>query len=257
MANENTNPLFAYAEARIAAWQNVLASLKSALALDPGGLTAEGIDLPSVTAAQNGELGPPIDLPQGAFNGKSVPACVKLYLSASKRKKTVKEIASALRDGGVESTSDNFDNVVTGALFRLKHNSEVLRFKDGWGLPEWYPAHIRAAAPSGPNKRGIKKKGKRNGKRKNAAHQLPAVSSETAKAADSMPAKGKVNDRIIELLRTKPEREHSLEEISQHIGTGVKGARLTLGKLVKAGRARMSAPGMYAIGRPQLAAAGD
>lgn len=250
MANENTNPLFAYAEARIAAWQAVLASLKSALALDPSG-QLEGIDLSSVSA-QSGDGGQPIDLPEGAFLGKSVPACVKLYLSAAKRKKTIREIATALREGGIESTSDNFDNVVTGALFRLKKAGEVLRFKDGWGLPEWYPAHIRAAAPSSTNKRDSKKKSKRNSRKTSPAKLLTE-----AKVNDIPPAKGKTNDRIMELLRTKPEREYSLPEIAGHIGMGVQGARLALGKLVKAGHAKMSAPGMYAIGRPQLVAAGD
>lgn len=251
MANENPNPLFAYVESRIAAWQAVLASLKSALALDPGGQTFEGIDLSSVAASQNGDAGQPIDLPEGAFLGKSVPACVKLYLSAAKRKKTIKEIAGALREGGVESTSDNFDNVVTGALFRLKNAGEVLRFKDGWGLPEWYPAHIRAAAPSGTGKRGAKKKGKRSGRKNTAAKSL------AANAIDLMPVKSKTNDRIMELLRTKPEREYSLAEISERLGIGAQGARLMLGKLVKAGRAKMSAPGMYMIGRPLLVASGD
>lgn len=245
MANENTNPLVAYAEARIAAWQAVLASLKSALTLDPGGLIVEGIDLSSTSAGQGGDLGQPIDLPEGAFHGKSVPTCIELYLSSVKKKKTNKEIAAALQAGGVESNASKLDNTVTGALFKLKNDGIVLRFKDGWGLSSWYPAHIRAINPAGSSKR-TKKKGKKHGKK-----------SVQPKAADSSPAKGKVNERIIQLLQTKPEREYSLEGIAEHLGMGVKGARLMLGKLLKAGRVKMSAPGMYAIGRPQLVAAGD
>ncbi len=249
MANENPDIVAAFIadiEGKIAALQAILVSLKSASALGALGAAVEGIDLTSAApVSSNGDIGQPIDLPEGAFLGKSVPACVKLYLSAAKRKKTIKEIAAALREGGVESTSDNFDNVVTGALFRLKNAGEVLRFKDGWGLPEWYPAHIRAAAPSGA-KRTTKKKAKKTGRRNMAAKKI-----------ESTPAKGKTSDRIIELLRTRPEREYSLAEIAEHIGMGVRGARLSLGKLVKVGRAKMSAPGMYAIGRPQLAAAGD
>jgi ribosomal protein S25 len=237
MANENTNPLFAYAEARIAAWQAVLASLKSALALDPGGQTFEGLDLSSVAASQNGEAGQPIDLPEGAFLGKSVPVCIKLYLSAARKKKTVKEIAAALREGGVESKSENFENNVTSALARLKAAGEILRFKDGWGLSEWYPVHIRGAAPSAV--RRIPKKGKKLA-RKNTARKSPTAS-----------------DRIIELLRTKPEREYSPEEIAQHIGVGVQVARLILGTLRKSGKVKISAPGMYAIGRPLLVASRD
>src|SRR5712692_385960 len=243
MANENTNPLVAYAEARIAAWQAVLASLKSALTLDPGGLTVEGIDLPSV--AQSGDLGQPIDLPEGAFHGKSVPACIELYLSAVKKKKTNKEIAAALHEGGVESNASTFGNTVTAALFKLKNDGTVLRFKDGWGLSSWYPAHIRAVTPSATKR--TKKKAKKSGRKDTLAK---------SSATDAAPMKGKVNERIIQLLQVKPEREYSLEAIAEHLGMGVRGARLSLGKLLKAGRVKMSAPGMYVIGRPQLVAAG-
>ena len=78
--------------------------------------------------------------------GKSIPAATKLYLSAVKKKQTTKEITNALRDGGVESTSKNFDNIVTTALHRLRMSGVLLRFKDGgWGLAELYPANIRAS----------------------------------------------------------------------------------------------------------------
>src|ERR1035438_5529030 len=60
----------------------------------------------------------PTELPRGALLGKSLPAAVKLYLSAMKKKQTDREIAAALREGGVESTSDNFEKVVTGCLNR-------------------------------------------------------------------------------------------------------------------------------------------
>jgi hypothetical protein len=247
MANENPNPLFAYAEARIAAWQAVLASLKSALALDPGGLTVESLDLSSASAAQTGDVGQPIDLPEGAFHGKSIPACIELYLSASPmKKKTNKQITDALREGGVESNASNFGNIVTGALFKLKHDGKILRFKDGWGLSAWYPAHIRAVTPAGSPKR-TKKKGKKNGRKTS-----PVKTTESALG----PAKGKANDRIMELLRSKPEHEHALVDIAEHLGMGVKGARLTLGKLLKTGQVKMSSPGMYALGRPQLVSAG-
>jgi hypothetical protein len=255
MANENldlTAAFIADIEKKIAALQAILVSLKSASAIGALGAAVEGIDLPSTISVSNGDLGQPIDLPEGAFLGKSVPACIKLYLSAAKKKKTIKEIAAALKEGGVESTSDSFENVVTGAINRLKVAGEVLRFKDGWGLPEWYPAHIRAAAPSGAGKRTTKKKGKKSG-RKNAAAQSTPASGD----GETTVAKGKINDRILEFLRTKPEREYSLEEIAKHVETGINGVRMTLGKLTKAGRVKISAPGMYVLGKPQLMAAGD
>jgi hypothetical protein len=246
MANENPNAVVAYIEGRIAAWQAALNSVKSAMAGEAGGQGLEGMELTSGGGMQNGGL--PIDLPEGAFLGKSVPACIKLYLSASRKKKTVKEITTALQEGGVESTSGKFENIVTSSLNRLKTAGEVLRFKDGWGLPEWYPAHIRASAPSGSAKR-TPKKGKRNARKNNAA-KSPAVVT-----GQSISPKGKASDRIMELLRTKPEREYSSVEIAKHIGVGAPVAGMVLGQLRKSGKVKMSAPGMYAIGRPQLAAA--
>lgn len=234
-------------DAKIASLQTLRASVQAASASGALGQPIEGAELPSqvLTAGRSDTLGVPTDLPEGAFIGKSVPASIELYLSAAKKKKTNKEIAAALRDGGVESNASNFDNVVTGSLFKLKKDGKVLRFKDGWGLSEWYPAHIRAISPAASAKR-TRKKGKRNG-RKNTAN-LPVASGQ------SVPARGKMGDRIIELLRTKPEREYAPAEIAGHIGVGVQVARLILGTLRKGGKVKMSAPGMYAITRPQLVA---
>src|SRR5271157_6229432 len=141
-------------KAKIAALQALLASVESAVAVGALGQPVEGMDLSSSGTTSNGDFGQPIDLPEGAFYGKSLPACVELYLSATPMKKrTNKEIAAALREGGVESNASNFDTVVNGALFGLKKTGKVLRFKDGWGLAEWYPAHIRAVTPAKSAKR--------------------------------------------------------------------------------------------------------
>jgi len=83
----------------------------------------------------------------------------KLYLSSSPmKKKTNKEIAAALRDGGVESNANKFDTIIAGALFKLKKDGKILRFKDGWGLSSWYPPHIRGAADAGSGKRTKEKR---------------------------------------------------------------------------------------------------
>lgn len=249
MASENQDVVSTFAavvEGKIKALQALLDSLRSAIAMGAFG-SGEGLDLSVAASSPNGVDMTPIDLPEGAFNGKTLPACVKLYLSAAKRKKSIKEIAAALREGGVESTSDNFDNVVTGAMFRLKSNGEVLRFKDGWGLSEWYPANMRGSAPAGSAKRA-RKKGKKN-ERKNAVAKLPSGQSGSTKV--------KASERIIELLRTKPEREYSLVEIAKHLWVSVSVASMILGQLRKSGKIKMSAPGMYAIGKPQLVATGD
>ncbi len=226
MANENQNPLSAYVESRIAAWQAVLASLKAAMALDPGG-QVEGLDLSSV-ASNGGELGQPIDLPEGAFLGKSIPTCIKLYLSAVKKKKTVKEIATALREGGVETTAGNFESPVTTALNRLKAAGDVLRFKDGWGLSSWMPPHMRGAAtPQGTQ--GKRSKGKKKGKKaKTKESSVAAAKSAPEKVTEIAKPEDKPEPRILGFLK---KREASAGEIATALGLKIQTTHLVLGKL--------------------------
>jgi hypothetical protein len=231
-------------KAKISALQGVLASVESASAVGALG-PVEGVELSS--QVRSDVLGVPTDLPQGAFIGKSVPACIELYLSSVKKKRTNKEIADALREGGVESNS-KLDNTVNGALFKLKNDGVVLRFKDGWGLSSWYPSHIRAVNPAPA------KKAKKKGKKKEPKNLSPKPTIEANAPAQP---KRKAGDLIVEVLRTKPDHEYGLEAIAELAGLGVKFTRLTLGKLLKSGRVKMSAPGMYVIGRPQLVATGD
>jgi hypothetical protein len=129
----------------------------------------------------------PTELPRGAFLGKSLPAAVKLYLSAVMKKQTIKEIATALRDGGVESTSGNFESVITGCLNRMKVNGEILRFKDGWGLPEFYPEHLRRSLSQGG---AAKPKGKKTTKKaKKTSKPAKANPPSKPESADGLPQK--------------------------------------------------------------------
>jgi hypothetical protein len=227
MANENPNPLFGYVEARIAAWQAVLASLKAALSLDPSGKAGEGIDLSSIAGAGNGEIGQPIDLPDGAFFGKSVPACVKLYLSAARKKKTSKEITAALREGGVESTSGNFENIVTTALNRLRIAGEVLKFKDGWGLSEWYPANMRTSGSAGKRVPKGKKKSKK-GKVKRATSTASAAT--IRKVTEIRKPEDKPEPRILAFFKGN-HREVAASEVATALGLKIQTAHLVLAKL--------------------------
>src|ERR1019366_10152487 len=99
-------------KAKISALQAVLASVEAAAAI--GALQPlEGISVSSTGPVHGENLVVPIDLPEGAFNNKSVPACIELYLSSSPmKKKTNKEISAALRDGGVESNASKFDSII-------------------------------------------------------------------------------------------------------------------------------------------------
>lgn len=229
MANENPNPLFAYVESRIVAWQAVLASLKAALSLDPSGKAGEGLDLSSLAVSQNGEIGSPVDLPDGAFFGKSVPACVKLFLSAARKKKTAKEIATALREGGVESTAGNFESTVSTALIRLRSAGEVLRFKDGWGLSEWYPANMRGSGIGAKQPAKSKKKSKK-GNAKTHTATASALKVVTQKVTEITKSEEKPEARMLAFFKTT-RREVPASEVATALGLKIQTAHLMLAKL--------------------------
>jgi len=246
---ENTSlvaSLISQFEAQIAALQTAVASLRAVQATGALGSVASAHVIGTAASASSAAA---IDLPEGAFKNKSIPQCIELYLSTvGLKKKTNQEIADALKEGGVESTSD-LGNSVNGALFKLKKLGKILRFKEGWGLASNYPAHIRGAATPTTSPRGKKKKSKKNGPKNAPTTTLSSGAAPTPK--------GKAGDRIMEVLRAKPDREYQLAEIAELAELGAKFVRLNLGKLIKAGRVRMSAPGTYVIARPLLVATGD
>lgn len=75
-------------EAKKAALETAIASLRAALAA--GALGAPG-DLP-VGAAASLPTAVSGDIPTGAFLGKSIPAAIKLYLAAMRKKCTTREM---------------------------------------------------------------------------------------------------------------------------------------------------------------------
>jgi hypothetical protein len=161
MAQENVDysyaALLADARAKRDAWEAVIDSLEKALAMGSG---APG----AVSGSQAGfSGGAAVELPLGALMGKSVSNAIKIYLSACKKKQTAREIETALKEGGVESTSKNFDIIVSNTLRSLKKAGTVLQFKDGWGLAELYPESIRsriAQQENSPKKKASSKKKK-------------------------------------------------------------------------------------------------
>jgi hypothetical protein len=245
MATENldvVSTFTAVVEAKIRALQAVLESVKSAVAVGAFG-GAEGIDLSAATPSlSSGDLGQPIDLPEGAFNGKSLPACVKLYLSSAKRKKTLKEIATALRDGGVESTSGNFENVVNGALVRLRKAGEVLRFKDGFGLTEWYPANMRTVTP--PAKPGAKGKKKGKKAKTKASSAIRTAKAESRNVTEIAKPDDKPQPRILGFFKTT-QREITANEVATALGLKIQTAHLILAKLAHQKKIEKLASGSF------------
>lgn len=227
--------ILADAEAKIAALQELVASVKKAAAL--GALSGQSIEVSATTS-----LAPEsVDLPVGAFSGLSVPAAIKMYLGAIKRKQTAPQIVAALKDGGMESTASNFYTVVAGALLRLKRSSEVLRFKDGWGLASLYPEHIRKAAATQESKPARKKakkpiKGKTKTKAKAEQSDNPSV---------VVPITQGVEQRIANLLNSAHGKSFHPSDIAKALELNSTGVSLTLGRMAAKGIATKCNSGEY------------
>jgi hypothetical protein len=160
MASEkfDSAEFLALLEARRAALDALISSYRAALSI--GALGPAGDDMNGSFAMGTTTSGL-VDLPHGAFLGKSIPLAIKDYLTAARKKQSVRDIAVALREGGVETTAKNFETTVTGALHRLKDAGEVLRFPDGWALAQFYPEGLRARISKQKSKRGRPRKVKR------------------------------------------------------------------------------------------------
>ena len=146
MASEKLDfaEFLAVLEAKRAALDALIGSYKAALSIGALGQPGEvNISMPAGSLSLSGAAPTPVDLPQGALLGMSIPNAIKLLLSAARRKLTTREITTGLKEGGVESTSKFFENTVTTALHRLKSSKEVLKFNDGWALAEFYPESLR------------------------------------------------------------------------------------------------------------------
>jgi hypothetical protein len=161
----------------------------------------------------------PIDLPRGALLGKSLPDAIRLYLSAVKKKQSNKEIVTALKDAGVESTSANFEGVVAGALKRLKDSGVLLRFEDGWGLAELYPESLRSR---------LSQNGKPANKRK-PAKRAKAKKSPSPEAV--VPQEG-IEHRIKAVLEADRSKSYLPAEMAEKLGVEHPGVvATTLGRM--------------------------
>jgi len=217
--------MLAYMEARKAAWEQAIASLKAAIAVDTLGEVSVG-SFSTVSPSME-----PVELPRGAFLNKSLPAAIKLYLASVKKKQTAQQIATALKDGGMESMATNFDTVVVGALHRLKAKKEVLRFKDGWGLAVQYPEHIRKAI-SEDNKPSRKK----TKKAKSTAQRQPKAKAQVVPIGQGL------EQRIAGILTAE---KVSATEVATALGVNVNGVSLALGRMAAKHKAEKCGDGKY------------
>lgn len=212
------------------------------------GLPAQGEGGPT-SPIQGPNVAKAADLPKGALLNKSIPEAIKLYLRSVAAKRTTREITQALQDCGVESLSSNFFGIVFTALKRLKQSKEVLQFEDGWGLAEFYPAHIRAAMTEAPSKKSGKKKASK-AKAKTASPQKPR---REVKAEPSKP-EPKVDPEEVKHEGVELRVEQFVNTLTMALGSGEIAAALNvkpqtvgllLSKLAYKGRITKSGDGKF------------
>lgn len=223
----------AMVEARIAALQQLKESYIAAVSVGAFGQGGD-IDLSSLS---NGARGAAYDLPTGALLGKSVPQAIKLYLGAVRKKQTASEIMNGLKDGGVESMAANFLNNITSSLHRLKTAGDVLQFKDGWALAEFYPESLRAkiAKDAEPKKKATKPK------KKNA--KSVGRPTEVGSAKSKEPAQPGLEQRIGTYLQTRGSEYTTVQELVAQMKVAAPVLNLALGKMAKAGKVEKAQDG--------------
>jgi hypothetical protein len=234
MAAENDSKLdygaiLADLEAKKCMLDQAIASLRAAMAAG-----ALGVGEASSYVNMGATLANPVGIPTGAFLGKNIPDATKLYLSIVKQKKTSQEIAAALKEGGMETTSKNFEGMVHSILTRASKNyGEIVKVGRGWALAEWYPAAIRAAV-SQENQKG--RRSRRGRPRKNESK------ARVSTGQDETP---KPKERVLQALRNQPGIEMSLQELADHLKMPTRAINMVLVSLAQQKTIQKTSSGKY------------
>jgi len=179
-------------DAKIAALQSLRDSYVSALSV--GALGQGNVDVSALmqTTSNSGtptgqpaSVGGPIELPTGVFRNKGLSDAIRTYLSIARRKQTTKEIAAALKEGGLASTATDFERNLRVTLYRLKDAGELLNFKDGWDLASSYPESFRQRMVQNSDSTP---KRKRKRKRRTATSKVAKIKKVQATKNESEPA---------------------------------------------------------------------
>jgi hypothetical protein len=232
-------------EAKKAAIDTAIAGLRAAMSAFG---TTEGASFVRLDAAV---VNPSIhggEVPAGAFLGKSIPESARLYLSIVKAKKTTREVSDALRRGGMETTSTNFENIVHAGLNRaMKNSGAFLRVGKAWALPEWYPAGMRVTQDKRENRKPQKTKRKRLEKQESSVPVLPIK-----RGPDRPPTEGhhpaKLRERVVAFINEHPNEQFTSQQLSEKFGIHAKVISMTLAKPLKQELIKLVGPSTYAAG---------
>jgi hypothetical protein len=143
----------------------------------------------------------------------------------------------------MESTSKWFDKIIYATLDRLKKAGQIVKIEGNWGLPSWYPALMRAGI--GENGQKPKRRGRpRMTISKADGQKLLPAAKDTSEDKGHHPAR--LSERITALLKEHPKEEFTAKQLSERFGIHSKVISMTMGTIIKNGKARLSAPGTYA-----------
>lgn len=222
-------------EAKQTALAVTITALRTAQAAGALGQPGDGAAILNTTVPFSASGG---EVPVGAFLGRSIPEAAKLCLQILKRKMTSREIADALKKGGIESTAKNFATIVHSILDRAsKGSSGIVKLNSSWGLAEWYPASLRATG-------GAEKRPKAKKARKVKAKALLLTSDNPPPLIVEASPEG-LQERIAKLLGAKPGVELAPKEIASALGVRVQIIAFLLGKLAYRKQAEKTAEGKY------------
>jgi hypothetical protein len=128
--------------AEVVDYQAVLADLKAKRAgLDQAIAAIEQIiGVSTSTTPATVELGPGVTIKPGMFHGMSLTEAAVAYLRVTKQKRSIRDIADALEQGGFYHTSKDFTNTVRAVLARnaAQEGGEIVKDGTFWALAEWY-----------------------------------------------------------------------------------------------------------------------
>lgn len=219
--------------------ETAIASLRAALA--GGSMGSSDAASFAIPAGSQGS-----EVPDGAFLGKSIPAAMKLYLNIVAKKQTTREIAEGIKKGGLESTSKFFEKIVYATLDRLRKSGEIVKIGDSWGLPGWYPAHIRAglSQPGKPKPRPTSKK------RPSVKARIKAAKKVRAQAESGQPkllTDGGPQAAVERFFAGHPGKEFSSKELADTLSMKVQTVGLIASKLAHSGLLEKTVAGQFRL----------
>lgn len=135
----------------------------------------------------------PTEVSFDSFFGMSVPDAIRKFLNMMKRPQTMSDIARALQQGGLPTTSSNLMGVVGPTLSRMRGAGDVVPIQGRWALADWYPpgARERLEAHEKAKSKKVKKRTKKRAKKPAQAAQQSKPSEEQIAKIKELHAAGK------------------------------------------------------------------